>query len=112
EPEMNAVEEHSPADALPVVAIRPIRLRNERHLRVVDQILSDAGQVGDAGDSMLPQLIGRADAGQHEELRRDERAGCDDDLAIRIDLVIHALGVPIGDPYGATVLDLDPAHTR
>ena len=29
-----------------------------------------------------------------------------------IDLVIHALGVAIGDPDGAAVLDLDPAHTR
>ena len=47
---------------------------------MVLQILADR-QVGDAGDPHLAQMRRRPDAGQHQELRRVERAAGDDDFA-------------------------------
>ena len=63
------LHQHPPADALPVIAVGAVGHGDDRHLGMVDQVLADAGQIGD--DVRMPcaaQLIGRADAGQHQEL--------------------------------------------
>ena len=80
---------------------------------MVDQVLADAGQVDDG--SAMPcaaQLLGRADAGQHQQLRRHQRAGGDDHLAVGEGPPLAPRGIAIGDADGAPVLDLDPAHRR
>ena len=105
--ELQAVEQHAPADALPVIAVRAIGDRDDRHFRMVDQILADARQIGDAIDAVRAQMIGRADARQHQQLRRDQRAGGDDHFAVGEGLLLGAVGVAPGDADRAAVLDLD-----
>ena len=64
---------------------------------VVLQVLPDLGHVGDYGDLVPAQLVGRADTGQHEQLRRAVGTGAQDDLP------------PYADPGDARpVGDLDP----
>ena len=46
---------------------------------MVLQILSDR-QIGDACDADLAQMLRGPDAGEHQELRRVERAARDDDF--------------------------------
>ena len=56
-------------------------------------------QIGDDFNSELAEMTGGADAGQHQQLRRRDRAGADDDLAVSLrDLV--AAGVTKLDPVG------------
>ena len=50
--ELQAVAEHAPAHALPVIAVRAVGHRHDRHLGMVDQVLADARQVDDAGDAV------------------------------------------------------------
>jgi hypothetical protein len=45
------------------------------------EVLADAGSVGDDIDAVLPSDARRADAGQHQYLRRVDRGGGDDHLA-------------------------------
>ena len=47
---------------------------------MVLEVLSDSGQVGHRLDAQGAQLPGRADAGQHEQLRGADRARAHDDL--------------------------------
>ena len=72
---------------------------------MVDQVLADAGQVDEAGDAVRPELVGRADAGQHQQLRGDQRARGDDHLAVGEGLPLRALRVAVGDADGPAVLD-------
>ena len=48
---------------------------------MVLQVFPDR-QIGHRLDADRAQMIGRADAGQHQQLRRIERAAAQDDLAI------------------------------
>ena len=57
------------------VEVRIIRQIAEHEIRVVLQILADAGQVMHAGNAVLAERSAIADAGQHQKLRRLERAG-------------------------------------
>ena len=43
--ELHAVEHHAPADALLVVAVPALRHGDDRHLRVIDEVLAHAGRV-------------------------------------------------------------------
>ena len=93
---------HRPAAFAPVLADRPqqprdaaerdaVEVRIVRHvaeheIRMVLQVLPDAGQMMHAGDAVLAEGCAVADAGQHQQLRGLERAGGDDHLAPRADL--------------------------
>ena len=55
----------------------------EARLIVVLQIGADALHVGDHVDAVLPQQVGRADAGELQQLRRVERAAREDHFAVR-----------------------------
>ncbi len=54
---------------------------HDQHREMVLQIFADR-QIGDRLDADRAQMIGRADAGQHQQLRRIERAAAQDHLAI------------------------------
>ena len=58
QPEMEAVPNHSPAFALPEISIGTVGGGNDRHLRVIDQVPSDTGQVGEAPDPVSGKLVG------------------------------------------------------
>ena len=68
-----------------VVVERVARLQpnDGARLVVVLQVLADARAIGDDRDAVLPQQVGRTDAGELQELRRLQRAGREDDLALR-----------------------------
>ena len=48
---------------------------------MVLQVPADAGQIVDDPDAVLLQMPGRADAGEHQELRRVDRPAAQDDFA-------------------------------
>src|SRR5690606_24586464 len=50
---------------------------------MVLQVLSDAGPVGDDLDAVLGKMLCRPDAGKHQELRRIDGGGGDDDFTPR-----------------------------
>ena len=58
---------------------------------------------------MLAQVVGRAEAGEHQELRGDQRAGGEDDVGAGAGGVLRPVLVAPGDAGGAAVLDLDAA---
>ena len=107
--ELQPVQQHPPADALLVIAVAAVGNGDDRHLRMVDEVLADARQIGMAGDAVRLQLIGGADAGQHQKLRRHQRARGDDDLAPGKSRALGAVLVAVGDAFGNAVLDVDPA---
>ena len=53
---------------------------------MVVQVAPDAGQVGDDVDAEPPELLGRTDAREQQQLRRLDRAAADDHLALGADL--------------------------
>ena len=57
------------------------RVDHQHHVDVVVQVRADAGQVVHHGDAVLLQLRARADARQHQQLRRLQRAGAQQHLA-------------------------------
>ena len=59
---------------------------------------------------MRLQLSGGADARQHQELGRHQRAGGDDDLAVRRGAALHASGVAPGYAHRPAVLDFDALY--
>ena len=59
--------------------------------RMVLQVRPDAGKIDRDVDAMTAQLVRRADAGQHQQLRRVERAARQDHLAGRLCLAFAAL---------------------
>ena len=69
-------------------------------VEVVLQVGADAGQVGDDVDAEPAQLVAAADAGEHQQLRRIDRAAADDHLACRLvgrpaaHRIHHAAGAP------------------
>jgi hypothetical protein len=78
---------------------------------VVDQVRAHGGHVGDHVDAAGPQVVGRPDAGQHEQLRRPDRAGGQDDLGPGARRLIPAAG-PVGHAGGAAALDDQPGDER
>ncbi len=83
----------------------PGRVHDERHRHehVVVQVVAD-GQVGVHLDAVLAQVRGRADAGQHQQLRRTERARRQHHFLRRPDRPRPLLGDEL-DARGATLLD-------
>ena len=72
---------------------------------MVLQVLADAGQVDDDVDAVLAKMRRRADAGEHQELRRDVGAGGEDDLGVaRMGAMLGAV-MQVADADGAAVLD-------
>src|SRR5262249_46222685 len=59
---------------------RDVDVPQHRHDRVLLQVSPDTGDVGDDVDPVRAELVGRADAGEHEDFRRRERTGADDHL--------------------------------
>ena len=59
-------------------------------LEVVLQVAADLGQIGCDCNAVRPQMVGRPDAGQHQELRRVHRPAREDDLACRDELLSPA----------------------
>ena len=61
---------------------------------------------------MLPELVRRADAGQHQELRRDERARGQDHLRLGERPLLARARLVVDDADRAAVLDQDLPHRR
>ncbi|MNO89958.1 hypothetical protein D3C76_814570 [compost metagenome] len=68
-----------------------VALVAEHQVRVVLQVLADAGQFVAHGDAVGADLGLRADPGQHQQLRAAEGAGAQQHLAARLQL--HALAL-------------------
>ena len=60
---------------------RLVRLRLHRHQRMLGKVLADARQVDEHRNAVLAQFVRRADARQHQELRRIVRAARQDHFA-------------------------------
>ena len=74
---------------------------------MVLQIAADAGPVGDHLDAVFPEMRGRADARQHQELRRIDRRGGDDHFASRLNDLNLFASFDL-DADGALILDDHP----
>jgi hypothetical protein len=70
------------------------------NLKVVLQLGSDARQVGDHVDAQRLEQRRRSEPGELQELRRVERAGGDDDLAVGPSDV-GRIAAPVFDADGA-----------
>ena len=88
------------------VEVRIVRHVAEHEIRMVLQVLPDAGQMMHAGDAVLAKCGAVADARQHQQLRRLERAGGDDHLAPGADL-LQLLALPVLDADRALALEQD-----
>jgi hypothetical protein len=64
---------------------------------VVLEVLPDPGQVGHRVDAECAQLLGGADAGQQQQLRRPDRSRAHDHLGGRV----RPLGLAVADVLGA-----------
>ena len=62
---------------------RLLQPHDQARLIVILQIAPDLRRVGDDGNAEPAQQIGRADAGKLQDLRRLQRAGRQDDFAVR-----------------------------
>ena len=73
-----------------------------RHIDMIGKMFADARKIDNWLDAMLVKMRRRPDAGQHQQLRRAERALADDDLpARRNDLATNCLDgarPPVRDP--------------
>ena len=65
-----------------VDAVRPVEFGDDVDIHVIVQVLADARQVVHHLDAVLAEMLGRADARQHQQLRRADGAGGDDDFAL------------------------------
>ena len=91
--------------------VRIVRHVAEDEIRMVLQVLPDAGQMMHARDAVLAKRGAIADARQHQQLRRLERAGGDDHLAPRADL-LGLLALPVFDADRALALEQDAGGVR
>ncbi|MCY1346045.1 hypothetical protein D9M69_321200 [compost metagenome] len=91
---------HGEADA----AFRAVDLVGHGVVDVVLQVLADAGQVHPQRNAQALQLGGRADAGEHQRLRRAEGAGGEDHLAPRAHF-LDLLAVVVAHPDAARALE-------
>ena len=70
----------------------PDAAKQAEHRRVVAQVLTDAGKLVDNRNAHFPEVIGRPDARQHQDLRRGDGAGAEDNLvAVRLEYLAAAL---------------------
>src|SRR4051794_28527482 len=67
-------------------------------------MLSDAGKIYADVDSMLGEMLSLADTREHQQLRRVDRPGADNHLAIRTNLLGPAIALDL-DPYAAVALE-------
>ena len=77
----DALEDSRDAAERQAGEVRRIRGEAEDEIRMILQVLSDAGQMVRGGDAVPGQRGRVADARQHQKLRRLERAGGDDHFA-------------------------------
>ncbi|MNO75304.1 hypothetical protein D3C76_663410 [compost metagenome] len=77
---------------------------HHRHHQVILQIGADPGNMPPHGDAMTLQLSRRTDAGKHQQLRGNHRAGAEDHLAARLDAHPHTT-VEIFDATGALSIE-------
>ena len=104
--ERKAVEPH----VLPQRPRLAARIGDERG-RMILQVLADAAQRHFRLDAVRAQFVRIADAGQHQGLRRIDRAARQDHLALRArDLALAVL--QIFDADGARALEQDARHQR
>ncbi len=82
---------------------------HQRHARVLLQVGTDLGAVDDDIDPEPGERVGRADAGHHQQLRRYERAGREDDLSGAGRSVCRA-AVAVLDADGAPVVHQNPGR--
>src|SRR5262249_39740787 len=101
------------ADAAPRQAgkIGSVGGEAEHEIRMILQVLADAWQVMHAGDAMSAEGSGVADARQHQQFRRLERAGGEDDLAPCAKLLL-LLPLHVFDGDGALALEQDARGLR
>ena len=81
---------------------------------MVLEVLADARQVVTAtSHADRAQVVGRADARQHQQLRRADRAGAEDDLAVGADDLARA-GRAVAQAHAgrAVARQLDAEHVR
>ena len=79
---------------------------------MIVQIVADAGHVGDHRNAMRAKQVGGAEPRQLQELRRVERAGCDDDFAACACAVRVSPPTQIFDAGGALALEQDARRER
>ena len=70
------------------------------------KVLTHVGVVHDDVDVQCPQMVGRPDAGQHQQLWGSDASGGQDDLVTGVDNLRAPVGGD-GHPDGALVLDHD-----
>ena len=83
-------------------------------LEVVLEVLADARQVLGDEDAVIAKVAGRADARQHQQLGRVDRAAAEDHLVGEDVLCVVLAAVPPQDLHAdrPAVLDEHPAHER
>ena len=94
-----------------LMVLRVLAAIVEARLIVVLQVGADALHVGDDVDAVLTQQIGRADAGQLQQLRRVERAAREDHLGVRARRVRRAV-LAVFDADRAAPLEQDARGQR
>jgi hypothetical protein len=95
---------------------------DDRQHRVVAEVHADSAAVHHHVDAMLDQVLGRADAGQHQQLRAVDRAAGQDDLGVgagghglAVVQVAHAGGLAalddhLGDQGAGVDGEVGPGH--
>ena len=83
----------------------------EIEFQMVLQVCADAGQIVDDPDAVFLQMPGRADAGEHEKLRRVDRAAAQDDFAAGVGGAQRA-ALPVFDAARAPSVQDQPRRQR
>ena len=84
---------------------RLLGLPRDDAFRVIAQVLADSRRIHAGLDADLGEVVLRADAREHEQLRGVDRAGGDDDFLLRLDPVGLAEGV-VDHEHGRAVVVL------
>ena len=87
------------------------RAPDHRQRRVVMQIGTHPWQVHRHIDPVLAQMLGRADAGQHQQLRRVDGPGAQQHLPSARAVALYTI-VVVNHTYCAPSLDEDPVSQR
>jgi xanthine dehydrogenase YagR molybdenum-binding subunit len=90
---------------------RPRGRVGDRCQRMVVQVLTDAREVCLHRDADVPQMLGRAHPRHHQQLRRPDGAGREDDLTFRVDRAFLAV-LAVDDPLALPPVDDQPASHR
>ena len=85
------------------------RLMQRADVQVVLQVRADTGQVEGNLKAMVAQVVGRADSGQHQQLRRIDRAAAEDDLGT---FRAHVAAAAIVTPTADRIRSRHAAHWR